>query len=65
MYCSRKRIDEWTCLSLHVCGCMCACICVYLQDGGILCEIKGNTASNVQIDVELCLSLALSFSLSQ
>lgn len=32
----------------------------------LLCGIKGNTAANaVQIDVELYLSLALSFSISQ
>lgn len=43
-------------------------VCVYIRMCAYLggdCEKTGNTAANVQIDVELYLSLALSFSLSQ
>ncbi len=57
-------------LHFSMCVCVreraCICICTYLEDDGVLCELKGNTAANViQTDVELYLSLALSFSLSQ
>lgn len=46
--------------------CVCVCMCTYLGDDGILCEIKENTAANVvQVDVELYLGLARSFSLTQ
>ena len=60
---------------MHVCKCLCALlyVCEYVfasericGDDGILCKIKEDIAANVvQIDVELYLSLALSFSLSQ
>lgn len=67
MYGSRKRTGEWILCRFFVCTFMCVYIyirmCAYL--GGD-CEKTGNTAANVvQIDVELYLSLALSFSLSQ
>lgn len=56
---------------MHVCVCVhfYMCVSMYLHvcgDDGILCKIKEDIAANVvQIDVELYLSLALSFSLSQ
>lgn len=51
---------------MYVCVCVSVSMCAYFGDDGILRKIKGNTAANVvQIDVELYLSLALSFSLSQ
>lgn len=56
------------CVCVRVCMCVCVSVsmCAYFGDDGILRKIKGNTAANVvQIDVELYLSLALSFSLSQ
>lgn len=52
------------CVRVRVC--VSVSMCAYFGDDGILRKIKGNTAANVvQIDVELYLSLALSFSLSQ
>lgn len=78
MYYSRNRINELICSGVHVIVCYeCTCFvsvfeCAFLHvhirilgNDGILCEIKGNTAANVQNDVKLYLSLALSFSLSQ
>lgn len=57
---------ECVCASVYVCVCVSVSMCAYFGDDGILRKIKGNTAANVvQIDVELYLSLALSFSLSQ
>lgn len=54
------------CVCVRVCVCVSVSMCAYFGDDGILRKIKGNTAANVvQIDVELYLSLALSFSLSQ
>lgn len=57
---------ECVCVRVCVCVCVSVSMCAYFGDDGILRKIKGNTAANVvQIDVELYLSLALSFSLSQ
>lgn len=59
-------LSECVCVRVCVCVCVSVSMCAYFGDDGILRKIKGNTAANVvQIDVELYLSLALSFSLSQ